>query len=261
MNHVKQETEFSVITSFRNRSFLSMFVLVMILTLLSFSSWYHLNRVQQLPHSIAHAAERITLTTQIIRPMCGGGNESIEKDFHIGNIVKLVDQLLLVHQSLLFDLGDYEPSAGRFLVQDELHFSNDFVTKNGTLGLHVLLEQYLNSVQHFVTLVQLEDLTLTSPIVLRLLEQRPKVSLGMIDSIDFYHDETFSAISSGLITVRSMFGFSVVTIVVLYFFVFRRMVKSLETEQDSTSLLLEMFPEESLANNKTIKTFLSYFVL
>ncbi|KAL0242878.1 hypothetical protein GEMRC1_005441 [Eukaryota sp. GEM-RC1] len=171
MSHVKQETEFSVTTSFRNRSFLSMFVLVLVLALLSFSSWYHLNRVQQLPHSIAHAAERITLTTQIIDQCVAAVMNPLNKDFHIGNIVKLVDQLLLVHQSLLFDLGDYEPSAGRFLVQDELHFSNDFVTKNGTLGLHVLLEQYLNSVQQFVTLVQLEDLTLTSPIVLRLLEQ------------------------------------------------------------------------------------------
>ncbi|KAL0244516.1 hypothetical protein GEMRC1_008600 [Eukaryota sp. GEM-RC1] len=232
-----------------------MSILVLVLLNLSFTSWYHLNRVQQLPHSIAHAAVRITLVTQIVDQCVAVVMNPLKKQLHVSNIVAFIDELHAVHQSLLFDLDNFDSSAGRFANQDELHFSNDFVTVNGSLGLHVLLEQFINSVEKFLTLVYMESLTLDSPVVSSLIEQRPRISEAMVDSIDFYHDETFSAIQTGLIAVRLMFTLSVVTLLIVYFLVFLRMIKSLEAEQHSTALLLEMFPEHCLQNNMAIKSF------
>ncbi|KAL0232798.1 hypothetical protein GEMRC1_011545 [Eukaryota sp. GEM-RC1] len=129
LTHVKQETKIGIISSLLKKSFVSITALAFVLSVLSFASWFHLNQVQQLPHSISLAAERISLTTKIVDGCVTATLNPLRRLVCAANARQDIDRLISVHQSLLFDLNDYEPAAGRFADQDELNFANDFPYK------------------------------------------------------------------------------------------------------------------------------------
>ncbi|KAL0228116.1 hypothetical protein RCL1_004259 [Eukaryota sp. TZLM3-RCL] len=259
MNHVKQMVKIHLVKQLLIRAFFAMTIIAVLLTLLSLVSINKISLVQPLPHSLRLAANRLALCSELAYYCSEAVENSNSRDALVDIVLSTARLVRDSHNALLFEplVPGLQPTVGRADLQDELLFAADLVTSNGSLGLHVLLDSYLTAAEQFALMVGTAEFNFENPLLSYIYTTLPQVSHYLLDSIDYYEYEINEEVKTSYWTVRLIFLLFGLAIIASYVFVFRRMLKDLRDEEESTTMLLDMFPDGALDGVSGVQQFLA----
>ncbi|KAL0240924.1 hypothetical protein GEMRC1_006160 [Eukaryota sp. GEM-RC1] len=221
-----------------------------------------MNHTKHIATELNLAGQRLTLTQEVVTRMAQSISNPVERELYRLLTNKLLIRLQNVHYSLLFGLRRVGSlgSSGRHSLQDSLVFSTKYLENNDDLsssGLSVLIESFVIIGQQFSTANQGISFRFDGYHFNQMLVILERVNSALLQSIDIYQDEALDLISSFNQYIRFVFGLFLLTLVVIFPTVFKKMISRLKNEEAVTLTLLNNIPESVINEVPLIANYLS----
>ncbi|KAL0232866.1 hypothetical protein GEMRC1_011613 [Eukaryota sp. GEM-RC1] len=265
--HIKQVINLMMIKQFNKQSAFSLLLLGFTLSLFFGVCYYNTVSLEPWPTQLQLSGYRVTLTFRIIGQVLDAVFIPRTRVATLRLLERNLVQLESAHTSLLFQTKFqlHDVSAGRYAPQNELLFNTRFnvnefnSSTTEQFGLNFLITKFIIRCSSIVNQEDGIYWNFDNPSIQELVDVGRGLTTLSLDSLDLYQEELNTVISNQrLLTVMLLILFFLVAIC-LYFFVFRRMLRTLKDEEEISFQLISMIPQSIVDSNEMLAEFVRSF--
>ncbi|KAL0241329.1 hypothetical protein GEMRC1_006564 [Eukaryota sp. GEM-RC1] len=260
--HVKQVVELTLVKKFQNQSIVALFCMAIGIALFFILAIYATFALEPWPRQLELAGElsrnTYTITGRVLEAAMNPTTRE-ESCFRMGLRVNV---LVRDHSELLYHSAPFlESAAGRFAPQNDLLFNTNFniLTYNTSVlqefGLNFLLHRFIS----LVSPLMLQDTSVVwdvdSPYIQETIQVGDDVASLSLDSLDLIQEELQISIKFyRILIILSMILVFLIS-VLIHVFLFRKMLNTLNEEEEISAQLISMIPQSVVDSNLIIQQF------
>ncbi|KAL0242738.1 hypothetical protein GEMRC1_005301 [Eukaryota sp. GEM-RC1] len=262
-SHVQQVIRLSMMERYYNQSLRALSCLGVIIAIFFAYTLFSSLMIRTWPQQLQLAGQRASTVYEVGADVFSAFIYPESRDEHCFRLQNNVNKLFEIHSSLQYRSSSnfLGPAAGRYANQNNLVYETNFnnflfnASSNEESGLDYLLHRYVSLVTPIMH--QENDLVwdVQSSLVEDILETGYKLANLCLDSIDVFHAELITTISlyRTLMILLTLFVFCITLLI--YFALFRKMLRTLVEEEDINMQLISMIPNSVVASCKVIRNF------
>ncbi|KAL0220505.1 hypothetical protein RCL1_000359 [Eukaryota sp. TZLM3-RCL] len=251
--HVQQNLTFSAMNKIKRRYSLSLFLLSCLIIIMFFYTATSSSAVNHRISTLTLAGERLSLTSKLqTSALLLTQNHSILESCLVFQDIEL---LIGKHFEVLFGSKEVKGSIGQNLEQDKLNFVVNFELGQeiSNSGLHILLEAVLNLATKIASSSIILDSESTE--VKQLVKFSEYLQQYLLRSLTIYRDSALDFMENSRKVILIGFILILFSLLIMYVFVFRRMIGRLCEEQETVFLVLSMLPSTVIEQVPEIKEY------
>ncbi|KAL0216776.1 hypothetical protein P9112_008960 [Eukaryota sp. TZLM1-RC] len=257
-SHIKQRITVSLVSVLTKQYILSLTIIGIVLAVFYAIGFYFVNSTSYIAPELNLAGQRMSYTQEALTYMAHTIARPVDRELLRLHTLNTLDRLQATHHQLLFGNQQLSGSAGRYATQDSLEFITRF-TGESTIdtGLSVHLESFIILARQFSTASQGITFRFDGYHFSEMYSLAEQLDNSMMNSLDVYRDEALQLLSGYLAIMRILFALFLVTLIIIFFAVFKRMIKRLKSEEAVTLTLLQTIPESVIAEVPLIADYLA----
>ncbi|KAL0247970.1 hypothetical protein GEMRC1_003209 [Eukaryota sp. GEM-RC1] len=254
-SHIKQRVVIDLVQILTRQYVLSLSIIGVLLTVFFVFGLMSIRNTSHISSEMNLAGQRLSQMQMSAAHTLLAISEPVNRQLYRNELVNCLDQLDSVNSRLVFGSDGKSGSAGRNSDQDFLMFAFDTDT-NTSIGLSILLRQFLSLGYQFATAVEGLEFSFNSTFVTDILDLRSRLEEQMVESLSVYRDDALQLVGTHLLYIRVSFGVCVLATIFIFFSVFRKMIRRLKNEEAVTLTLLSNIPKSVIAEVPLIANYL-----
>ncbi|KAL0212720.1 hypothetical protein RCL1_006346 [Eukaryota sp. TZLM3-RCL] len=257
-SHVKQVIPFAVISRLSLQYKLALGLLAICVVGFFAFSIYALIESIPIVENVEKASTRLLLAHELEGSVALLLDPHQELNYLQNRLLILSESEILInlHLSLLFGRGISHGSIGIDLEQDRTSLLTNYNLESefSSSGLHVNLEHFVSLARRIATVPTM--ITDSSVDFQSFIAQSKVISDYLYKSLYLFRDFALNNVKQTLTIVVTIFILLLLLLVLEYIFVYRKMINTLSSEEETVLLVLSMLPSEVIDSVGVIKNYL-----
>ncbi|KAL0228245.1 hypothetical protein RCL1_004388 [Eukaryota sp. TZLM3-RCL] len=257
-DHVKQRITVHLVKLLTKHYIVSLSIIGIVLSVFLLFLIYSLLSSRHVAPELNLAGQRLSLVMEALSLVTEAIARPVDRALLRTQLTAILEKLQTVHYKLLFGTAAETGSAGRYVEQDEIIFITNYLNHtDSTPGVSVLVEAFVALGRQFATATTGVSFSLDGYHFLHLYEIANDLSSLLMRSLDVFRSEGLDSVAVFITISRVLFAIFVVTLLVIFFFVFKKMIQRLKDEEEVTLVLLNTIPESVVNEVPLISEFLA----
>ncbi|KAL0217869.1 hypothetical protein RCL1_008718 [Eukaryota sp. TZLM3-RCL] len=257
-SHIKQRIQVPLVLKFTRHYITSLVVLLFALSSFLLLAFYSTSSLNEYPAFIAGLSRRGALINEISSDILYSSVNNFEADLYRREALRKSHELRDLHNDIIYNFTHLAQANRNLLFLTDYHDNDkDFIDAENNHGLHSMINSFVTLVDRYIS-QDLTSLGFTTEHVMNELVSASSAAYEInLQTINRVHDNFSDKIGRFLSLAIVLFVVFVVVISVVYFFIFRKMLSTLNEEEQTTFEFLHMLDDEIVSNVAVIRNYLA----